>query len=82
MACYRTSLTVATVPVGTDLQQAHMRLRLFAAAVMGALIGWERGRSDKPADSRTKMLVSVGAACGLGELAVAFAIVFVTRLTP
>jgi putative Mg2+ transporter-C (MgtC) family protein len=62
MACPWTSLTVAAVPVGTDLQQADMLLRLIAAAVMGALIGWERGRADKPADSRTMMLVSVGAA--------------------
>lgn len=37
-------------------------VRLVAAAVLGALIGWERGRADKPADSRTMMLISVGAA--------------------
>lgn len=37
-------------------------VRLMAAAVLGALIGWERGRAEKPADSRTMMLVSVGAA--------------------
>lgn len=36
--------------------------RLIVAAVLGALIGWERGRADKPADSRTMMLIAVGAA--------------------
>jgi putative Mg2+ transporter-C (MgtC) family protein len=37
-------------------------LRLLAAAVMGGLIGWERGRAEKPADARTMMLIAVGAA--------------------
>lgn len=37
-------------------------LRLVMASVLGALIGWERGRADKPADTRTMMLISVGAA--------------------
>jgi putative Mg2+ transporter-C (MgtC) family protein len=37
-------------------------VRLIAAALLGALIGWERGRAEKPADSRTMMLISVGAA--------------------
>lgn len=36
--------------------------RLVIASVLGALIGWERGRADKPADSRTMMLIAVGAA--------------------
>jgi len=37
-------------------------LRLLAASVMGGLIGWERGRAEKPADARTMMLIAVGAA--------------------
>lgn len=37
-------------------------LRLVLAAMLGALIGWERGRAEKPADSRTMMLIAVGAA--------------------
>lgn len=41
---------------------AQTVVRLVVAAVLGAVIGWERGRADKPADSRTMMLISVGAA--------------------
>ncbi len=36
--------------------------RLLAAAVMGGLLGWERSRSEKPADTRTMVLIAVGAA--------------------
>lgn len=37
-------------------------LRLLAACLCGALIGWNRERRDKPAGLRTHMLVSLGAA--------------------
>jgi putative Mg2+ transporter-C (MgtC) family protein len=37
-------------------------VRLVAAALCGALIGWNREREDKPAGLRTHMLVSLGAA--------------------
>ncbi len=37
-------------------------VRLLAAALLGAAIGLERGRAEKPADSRTMMLIAVGAA--------------------
>lgn len=37
-------------------------LRLVVAGVMGGLLGWERSRADKPADTRTMVLVAVGAA--------------------
>lgn len=36
--------------------------RLLAAAVAGALLGWERELQDKPAGLRTHMLVALGAA--------------------
>jgi putative Mg2+ transporter-C (MgtC) family protein len=39
-----------------------MVLRLSLAAVLGALFGWEREASDKPAGLRTHMLVSIGSA--------------------
>ena len=36
--------------------------RLLLAAVFGGLLGWERGRSEKPADIRTMILIATGAA--------------------
>jgi putative Mg2+ transporter-C (MgtC) family protein len=36
--------------------------RLLLAAIFGGLLGWERGRSDKPADIRTMILIGTGAA--------------------
>lgn len=36
--------------------------RLTLAAVFGGLLGWERGRADKPADIRTMILIATGAA--------------------
>jgi putative Mg2+ transporter-C (MgtC) family protein len=41
---------------------ASALLRLVLAAVLGGLIGWERGAAGKPAGLRTLVLVSVGAA--------------------
>jgi putative Mg2+ transporter-C (MgtC) family protein len=37
-------------------------LRLFVAALLGALIGWEREQAQRPAGLRTYMLVSFGSA--------------------
>lgn len=37
-------------------------IRLLLAAVMGGLMGWERGRAEKPVGIRTMLLISVGAA--------------------
>lgn len=37
-------------------------LRLFLAAVLGGIIGWERERDNHPAGFRTHILVSVGSA--------------------
>lgn len=51
-------MAAGALPLGTW----DTALRLVLAAVFGALIGWERGRAEKPADSRTMMLIAVGAA--------------------
>jgi putative Mg2+ transporter-C (MgtC) family protein len=45
-----------------EIASAELAFRLCAAAVLGALIGAERSRAEKPADTRTMMLISVGAA--------------------
>ncbi|MFB3431168.1 MAG: MgtC/SapB family protein [Phycisphaerales bacterium] len=45
-----------------ELGSSELAFRLCAAAVLGALIGAERSRAEKPADTRTMMLISVGAA--------------------
>ncbi len=37
-------------------------VRLVVAMLIGALIGWDRERSDKPAGLRTHMLVALGSA--------------------
>jgi putative Mg2+ transporter-C (MgtC) family protein len=37
-------------------------LRAFTAALLGGVIGWERGRTGKDAGLRTHMLVSLGSA--------------------
>ena len=39
-----------------------MSLRILLAAVLGAIIGYERRRADKPVGLRTLVLISVGAA--------------------
>ena len=38
----------------------HVIIRLIAAAVLGALIGYQRERAGKPAGLRTHMLVTLG----------------------
>lgn len=57
------ALDTAALTRGAVLpEHLDIGLRLGAAAVMGGLIGWERGRAEKPADARTMMLIAVGAA--------------------
>lgn len=46
---------------GDPLRTAAL-IRLSVAAVFGGLLGWERGRADKPADIRTMILIGTGAA--------------------
>lgn len=46
----------------SELERLEVLLRLVLAAVLGALLGWERSRADKPADTRTMVLIAVGAA--------------------
>jgi putative Mg2+ transporter-C (MgtC) family protein len=42
--------------------QVELGLRLLGAAILGAVIGFERERHDHPAGIRTHLLVAVGAA--------------------
>jgi len=51
---------VAGFPDGRQL--AHVVIRLVAAAVLGAVVGWERKSVGKSAGLRTHMLVSLGSA--------------------
>jgi putative Mg2+ transporter-C (MgtC) family protein len=41
-------------------QLIHVLIRLFAAALLGAIIGFQRERAGKPAGLRTHMLVTLG----------------------
>ncbi|MFK7758856.1 MAG: MgtC/SapB family protein [Phycisphaerales bacterium] len=43
-------------------EKVSVMMRLGLAALFGALLGWERGRSEKPADIRTMILIGAGAA--------------------
>ncbi len=42
-------------------EKISVLLRLLLAAIFGGLLGWERGRADKPADIRTMILIGAGA---------------------
>lgn len=44
------------------LAQAEILARLLLAAVLGAVVGYERQRADKPASLRDYLLVSLGSA--------------------
>ena len=46
---------------GDPLRTAAL-VRLLMASLFGGLLGWERGRADKPADIRTMILIGTGAA--------------------
>lgn len=50
----------ATLTDARDM--VRVTLRLMLAAALGALLGWDRERSGKPAGVRTHMLVSMGCA--------------------
>jgi putative Mg2+ transporter-C (MgtC) family protein len=44
-----------------DMQQlVHVLIRLIAAALLGAVVGFERERARKPAGLRTHMIVTLG----------------------
>ncbi|HZN98083.1 MAG TPA: MgtC/SapB family protein [Gemmatimonadales bacterium] len=57
---------------GDPALELKLLVRLLAAAVLAALLGWEREAAHKPAGLRTHMLVGVASALFtvLGELAV------------
>jgi len=58
-----TICTICTMaPATGPITSTDIAWRLCLAAVLGALIGAERSRAEKPADTRTMMLISVGAA--------------------
>jgi len=42
------------------LSIGQIALRLFAASILGSLVGWNRQRKEEPAGLRTHMLVCVG----------------------
>jgi len=44
------------------LDKYDLLFRLSTAALLGGLMGWERGRADKPVGIRTMLLISAGAA--------------------
>lgn len=46
----------------TSPMAGELLVRLLVAAVFAFLLGWERSRADKPADSRTMILIAIGAA--------------------
>ena len=48
--------------MGEPLVELQLLLRLVVAAVLAALLGWEREKANKPAGLRTHMLVGVASA--------------------
>ena len=50
------------IPLFAEFGPYMVFLRLMAAALMGGLIGYERGRHGRPAGLRTHMLICIGAA--------------------
>jgi len=66
-ALYSAALSASTTKPLVDfslpwLEIADIAIKLGLATVLAALLGWERGRSDKPAGIRTMILISIGAA--------------------
>lgn len=61
---------LASVWVASAAAQLTLALQGFVAGLLGAVVGWERGRSGKDAGLRTHSLVAAAAAiaCGLGEM--------------
>lgn len=43
-------------------QLVHALIRLIAASLLGAVVGWQREKTHKAAGLRTQMLVSLGTA--------------------
>jgi len=57
------SLALSPRLIETLGQDQYITLyRLSLGALMGGLLGWERGRSEKPAGIRTMLLIGAGAA--------------------
>lgn len=56
-AALETELALPSVEDGTVIV-----VRLLSAAVLGALVGWERERKRRPAGLKTHVLVSIGSA--------------------
>jgi len=44
------------------IEIADISIKLGLATILAAMLGWERGRADKPAGIRTMILISTGAA--------------------
>ncbi len=51
-----------TAGLANPTELVRIIIRVIAATVLGAIIGWERERIGKPAGLRTHMLVSLGSA--------------------
>ena len=45
-----------------EITYGSVLLRLLLATIIGGILGWERGRKNRPAGLRTYMLVCLGAA--------------------
>jgi len=57
-----TILREITAGLPDSAQVARMIIRMLAAALLGAVVGFQRERAGKPAGLRTHMLVSLGSA--------------------
>jgi putative Mg2+ transporter-C (MgtC) family protein len=51
-----------TAGLADPTELVRILIRVVAATILGAIIGWERERMGKPAGLRTHMLVSLGSA--------------------
>ena len=49
------------------MSEWELLLRVFVAALLGGLVGWDREAANKPAGIRTHMLVALGAALFAGS---------------
>ena len=46
--------------IGLDWSSVESAIRLVVSMIVGALVGWERERGNRPAGLRTHMLVCMG----------------------
>ena len=53
--------------IGLDWSALEDALRLIVAMIVGALVGWERERGNRPAGLRTHMLVCMGSCLVMAE---------------